>query len=315
MTQPTPKFSVVVPLYNEAGNVAELHRRILQAMHRLKAPFEVIFVDDGSGDGTAETCRTLKPLTLLILRKNKGQTAALDAGIKEATGEYIITMDGDLQNDPADIPKLRNHLRQEELDVVSGWRRKRRDPLVKHAISRGANFLRSLMIRDGIHDSGCSLKVYKRECFDTLDLYGEMHRFIPALLKLRGFRIGEVEVQHHPRKNGETKYGWKRTVKGLLDMFSVWFWQKYMNRPMHLIGGIGILFYVLGALCAIYVAYAKIVRGTDLSDNALTLLALFFFFFGFNYILFGILFDLTSKIYYSDSKEKSYLVKERIENT
>ncbi len=307
-------YSVVVPLFNEADNVVELHGKILRVMEQIGEPYEIIFVDDCSTDATAQKCRHLKPIDLLLLRKNKGQTAALDAGIKEASGEFIITMDGDLQNDPADIPMMLDHLRKHDLDVVSGWRKKRNDPFSKRVISRTANYLRSLLIKDGIHDSGCALKVYKRECFSTLDLYGEMHRFIPALLKLRGYSIGEVVVQHHPRKYGVTKYNWRRTIKGLLDMFSVWFWQKYMNRPMHLIGGIGLLFWILGTFSAIYVVYAKLVRSIDLSDNALTIVSLFFFFFGLNFLLFGILFDIASKIYYTDSTDKSYLIRERIIN-
>jgi glycosyltransferase involved in cell wall biosynthesis len=309
------KFSIVVPLFNEAQNVQPLHEKIVQEMQKMGEKYEIIFVDDCSTDNTAEECKKVSPITLLLLRKNKGQTAALDAGIKEAQGEYIITMDGDLQNDPEDIPMMMDHLLKNDLDVVSGWRKKRYDSFSKRIISRGANFIRSFMIKDDIHDSGCALKIYKKECFETLDLYGEMHRFIPALLKIRGYRIGEVVVQHHPRKYGKTKYNWKRVVKGILDMFSVWFWQKYMNRPMHLIGGIGVLFFLLGTISLFFVMYQKIIHGVDLSDNAVTMMSLFFFFFGLNYILFGILFDLSSKIYYNDSKDRAYLIKKVIINT
>jgi glycosyltransferase involved in cell wall biosynthesis len=308
------EYSVIVPLYNEAGNVRPLHKKIIGALSRLTEDFEVIFVDDCSSDSTVAESADLKPIMLITLRKNRGQTAALDAGIKHARGKYIITMDGDLQNDPADIPRLVEHLEKNEYDLVCGWRKNRYDPLMKRIVSRGANFIRGFMIKDNIHDSGCALKVIKRECFETLDLYGEMHRFIPALLKIRGYRIGEREVTHHPRIHGKTKYNWRRTFKGLLDIFSVWFWEKYMNRPMHLIGGVGLVFFVLGSAASLYVVYMKLIYHIDLSDNAMTTAAFFFFFFGLNYLLFGILFDVSSKIYFNDSKDKSYFVKDVVVN-
>ena len=239
-------YSVVVPLYNEEGNVQALHAKIYESMTSLTEPFEIILVDDGSTDSTREQCKNLKNVTCLFLRKNSGQTAAMDAGIKASTKEYKIKRDEDLQNEPQDIPRLIQMMKENEYDVISGWRKKRNDPFMKRFISRGAYFLRQILLHDGIHDSGCSLKIYKRECFASLDLYGEMHRFIPALLKMKGFRIGEMEVVHHARTQGETKYTWRRTVKGFLDMISVWFWQKYAARPLHFLGGIGLLFFVTG---------------------------------------------------------------------
>ena len=160
------------------------------------------------------------------MRKNFGQTAAMDAGIKAAQYDYIVTMDGDRQNDPADIPKLVKYLEDNNLDIVSGWRKNRKDTVMKKFTSRVANFLRGIIVKDHIHDSGCSLKIYKKECFDHINLYGEMHRFIPALLKIKGFEVGEVVVNHRPRTAGVTKYNWKRTVKGFVDMISLWFWSK-----------------------------------------------------------------------------------------
>lgn len=162
----------------------------------------------------------------MVFRKNFGQSAAFDAGFKRATGDIVITMDGDLQNDPADIPLLLAKL-DEGYDVVSGWRVKRQDSLSKKIFSRGANMLRTILIHDNIHDSGCSLKAFRRECFEDFDLFGEMHRFIPALLEIKGFRVAEVPVSHHPRVHGVTKYNWKRSVKGFVDMLAVWFWRKY----------------------------------------------------------------------------------------
>ena len=193
-------MSVVVPLLNEEGNARELHRRIVEACQALGKTFEIVFIDDGSTDKTNEICRTLSPLKLIVQRKWFGQTAAFDAGFKNSTGKVVITMDGDLQNDPADIGKLLEKM-DEGYDVVSGWRKDRKDKFFKKLNSRIANIVRKVLIDDGIQDSGCSLKAYKRECFDDLDLFGEMHRFIPAALKIQGFKVGEIPVSHHPRES------------------------------------------------------------------------------------------------------------------
>lgn len=219
-------ISIVIPLKDEEKNVSKLHREVKEVFKKNKLKGEFIFVDDGSSDKTLEELKKLKPIKVIAFRKNFGQTAAMDAGIKEAKGEVIVTMDGDLQNDPNDIPKLLNKM-EEGFDVVSGWRKNRKDSFSKKFASRGANWLRGILIKDGINDSGCSLKAYKKECFDNLDLYGEMHRFIPATLKIKGFRIGEVVVNHRPRIAGKTKYNFKRVLKGFLDMLSVWFWRKF----------------------------------------------------------------------------------------
>ena len=245
-------ISVVVPVFNEEGNVKELHSEILEVCKRLECEFEIIFIDDGSSDKTAEICQTLCPLKFIQMRRNFGQTAAMDAGIKAAQYDYIVTMDGDLQNDPADIPHMIEYLEENNLDVVSGWRKNRKDSFMKRFTSRGANFLRHMIVHDGIHDSGCSLKVYRRECFEGINLYGEQHRFIPALLKIKGFTVGEVVVNHRPRTSGVTKYNWKRTIKGFVDMISVWFWNKFASRPLHLLGGAGLGFIGLGFICGIW---------------------------------------------------------------
>ena len=182
-------ISVVVPAFNEEGNVAELHREILAACQKVAYEYEIIFIDDNSTDGTLSELKKLNPIKIIRFRKNFGQTQAMDAGIKLAKHDIIVTMDGDGQNDPADIPAMIEMLDQGGYDVVSGWRKNRKDTLGKRFVSRVANILRKLMINDGIQDSGCSLKVYKRECFKDVSLYGEMHRFIPALLKIKGYKI------------------------------------------------------------------------------------------------------------------------------
>lgn len=175
-------ISIVVPVFNEEGNIENLHKEIVDICEDNRYTYEIIFIDDGSTDRTAQICRNLTPLKLIRMRRNFGQTAAMDAGIKAAQYDYIVTMDCDGQNDPSDIPQMVRFLEDNNLDVVSGWRKNRKDNFMKRFISRGANFLRGLMIHDGIHDSGCSLKVYKRECFKGINLYGEQHRFIPAIL-------------------------------------------------------------------------------------------------------------------------------------
>lgn len=306
-TQESPFLSVVVPLYNEEGNVRELHQKIVLACQKIKKPFEIIFVDDGSNDKTAKNVRDLSPLTLIQFRRNFGQTAAFDAGFKAARGELIVTLDGDLQNDPNDISLLLEKLK-EGYDVVSGWRYKRKDNLMKKVFSRTANKLRKILLHDSIHDSGCSLKVFKRECFDNLDLFGEMHRFIPALLELQGYRIGEVKVRHHPRAHGVTKYNWKRGMKGFVDMISIWFWERYASRPLHLFGGLGLLFVALGAVLLLWMLIEKIFFGTSLSEKIWPMMGVFFTMIGVQFFIFGLLADIVMKNYYKNHRRMNYSI-------
>ncbi len=312
-TSNKPFLSVVVPLFNEEGNVRELHQKIVEACQALGKPFEIIFVDDGSADKTREIAATCAPLKLIVQRRNFGQTAAMDAGIKNSKGKIIITMDGDLQNDPADIKKLLDKL-EEGYDVVSGWRKNRKDPFLKHFNSRLANVLRKILIDDGIHDSGCSLKAYRRECFEDVDLFGEMHRFIPALLKIQGFKIGEVVVTHHPRRRGVTKYNWKRGVKGFVDMISVWFWKKYANRPLHLFGAGGLLTFSLGVLLGAALVVARIFYAVPMSNRIWPLVAVFLVLMGVQMFVFGLLADISVKNYYKLQGKMNYKIKEIIEN-
>ena len=307
-------ISVVVPVFNEEGNVRELHKEILEVCKKENYKFEIIFVDDGSKDKTPEICKELKPLKYIRMRKNFGQTAAMDAGIKAAQYDYIVTMDGDRQNDPADIPKLVKYLEDNNLDIVSGWRKNRKDTVMKKFTSRVANFLRGIIVKDHIHDSGCSLKIYKKECFDHINLYGEMHRFIPALLKIKGFEVGEVVVNHRPRTAGVTKYNWKRTVKGFVDMISLWFWSKYSVRPLHILGAGGMISIFLGVVCAIW-SIVLFALGYKMSNNIMPpLLTVFFIIVGLLMFIFGLMSDMMSKTYYGSGIDKSYSVKETIEN-
>lgn len=307
-------ISIVVPVYNEEGNVRELHKEICDVMNREHYQYEIIFIDDGSQDKTVEICKNLYPLKLIQMRRNFGQTAAMDAGIKAAQYDYIVTMDGDRQNDPADIPHMLEYLIENDLDVVSGWRKNRKDTLMKRFTSRGANFLRHVIVHDGIHDSGCSLKVYRRECFDGVNLYGEQHRFIPALLKIKGFTVGEVVVNHRARTAGKTKYNWKRTIKGFVDMISVWFWDKFANRPLHLLGGAGLGFIALGFICAVW-SVVLFLGGYKMSNNIFPpLLTVFFVIIGVLLFVFGLMSEIMMKTYYGTHIDAPYSIKEVIDN-
>ena len=307
-------ISVVVPVYNEEGNVEELHREIKQVCEENQYEYEIIFINDGSSDQTGKICRTLSPLKYIEFRKNFGQTAAMDAGIKAAKYEYIVTMDGDCQNDPADIPMMIEYLEENNLDVVSGWRKNRKDTFMKRFVSRGANFLRHLLVHDGIHGSGCSLKVYRRECFKGVTLYGEQHRFIPAILKIKGFTVGEVVVHHRARTAGITKYNWSRTIKGFVDMISVWFWNKYAARPMHLMGGLGILSGLIGFGCGIW-SIVLFCLGYKMSDNMIPpILTVFFIIIGILMFVFGLMSEILMKTYYGVHVDTPYTIKEVVDN-
>jgi glycosyltransferase involved in cell wall biosynthesis len=311
--QENPYLSVIVPLYNEEGNVVELHKRIKEACESLRKSYEIIFINDGSTDDTVEKCKNLSPLKLIVFRKWFGQTAGFDAGIKVAQGNIIITMDGDLQNDPADIKLLLEEMNK-GYDVVSGWRFKRKDNFSKRFFSRGANLLRKILIQDNIHDSGCSLKAYKKGCFEDVDLFGEMHRFIPAILELQGYKVGEVKVSHHPRIHGVTFYNWKRSIKGFVDMISIWFWRKYANRPLHLFGGSGIIIFIIGFAILIWMAVMKIFFSASLSEKIWPMMGVFLIMIGIQLFIFGLLADILIKNYYKERKQMNYSIKEIIES-
>jgi glycosyltransferase involved in cell wall biosynthesis len=308
------KLSIVIPVYNEEANIVPLHEEIASVCRREGFEFEVIVVDDGSSDRTGEMTRALSPVMYIRFRRNFGQTAAMDAGIKHSSGALIITMDGDRQNDPEDIPRLIRYLNEHDLDVVSGWRRDRKDSFMKHFVSRGANMLRKMIINDGIHDSGCSLKVYRKECFEGINLYGEMHRFIPALLKIRGFRVGEIEVSHRPRTAGKTKYNWKRAMKGFIDMLAIRFWTRFSTRPLHLFGTLGIMFIFFSLVTGVFSAI-DFIQGMEISDTALPILTTFLFLGGLQMFFTGLISDILMRNYYeSGDKPGYYNIREIISN-
>ena len=309
-------LSVVVPVYNEEENIAQLFQEIKTVcetgMNGVPFDYEIIIVNDGSTDKTDQVCRSLYPVTYIQFRKNFGQTSAMDCGFKAATKEFIAALDGDGQNDPADIPMMLQYLLDQDYDVVSGWRRSRHDTAGKRVISRGANILRHMIIHDGINDSGCTLKIYRRECFENLTLYGEQHRFIPALLKIRGFKIGEVEVHHRPRINGKSKYNLFRVIKGFLDMLSVWFWSKYSSRPLHLLGGMSLMFFFFGVIFGLWTLIGYLVNGHMPNYIIQLILAIFFLTAGQLQLTFGLLGEMMMKTYFNTQNSLPYHVKEKV---
>lgn len=296
------KVSIVIPVYNEAASLTELHQRIASTMKQTNHTFEIIFVNDGSRDHSADVLKTLSPATVIQLRRNFGQTAALDAGFKAATGEVIVSLDADLQNPPEDIPLLLNKI-QEGWDVVSGWRTKRHDTPYKRLTSRGAYVLRQLLLRDKIHDSGCTLKAYKKECFDDLDLFGELHRFIPAILMWQGFRVTEVPVNHAKRAHGSSHYTWKRIMRGFVDMLGIWFWRRYVNRPLHLFGVSGMAMFLAGLGLGLALAIMRAVHLISLQNTIWPLVSLFLMLAGIQLFVSGLMADILVKQYFSHGRK------------
>lgn len=298
-------YSVVVPVFNEEKNAGSLYDEIHAQIVKLNKPFEIIFVDDGSRDGTTDELLTKTPITLVRLRKNAGQSAALDAGIKQAAGSILITMDGDGQDDPSNIPAMLAKL-DEGYDVVCAWRHKRKDSLSKRFLSWGWRKLRSKFIYDGVHDAGTQFRVYKREVFDDLDLYGEMHRFIPALLLWRGFKVTEVKVSHRDRVHGTSKYTWKRPLKGFADLIYMWFWRKYSARPQQMFGAAGFICGAIGTGILVLMVYLRMFHGYYLSDKIWPLVGFFFLLAGIQLFSTGVI----AASLVAASTAKKYYIKE-----
>jgi glycosyltransferase involved in cell wall biosynthesis len=296
------EYSVVLPVYNEQANVAPLYSELTPVMHSLGKQYEIIFVDDGSNDRTFDALRNIegrdKNVRIIKFRRNFGQTAALDAGIKQSKGRILITLDADLQNDPKDIPRLLEKMK-EGYDVVSGWRAKRKDSFSKKIFSKFANKFRRWLTGETIHDAGCTLKVYKRECFDNLTLYGEMHRYITTVLKYRGFRIGELPVNHRARKFGKTKYNFKRIFKGLFDLLFIKFWNDFSTRPIHFFGGAAVIqFAAAFAILLEQIIKAFVIKA--LYVGPLLILSMMLFITGFLTFFFGFLAEIMIRMYYRE---------------
>lgn len=288
------------------SEIRQLHISKSKTSKLNETRYEILFVDDGSTDETVKVLKKLPNVRVLQMRRNFGQTAALDAGIKASHGKCIVTLDGDGQNDPADIPTMVRFLFKNNLDVVCGWRKKRQDSPTKRFISSGARVLRSFLVSDGIHDSGCTLRVYRRECFDNLTLRGEMHRFIAAILKWRGFKVGEVAVHHRPRLHGTSKYSLTRTVKGFLDMLALWFFRKYASRPLHFMGGLGLMSFTAGSSLFLLLFILRVTNQITLDTSIWPLVAVFSMLFGIQMFVSGLIMDLVI----SNSTQNTYFYRE-----
>ena len=308
------EYSVVVPIYNEAGNIQILDKEIKKVMNKLSKNYEIIYINDGSRDLSLRELKKLSKVKIINLNRNYGQSTALDAGFKKSRGEIVISMDGDLQNDPQDIPKLVKKLKEKHLDVVAGWRKNRRDSggfKILTLIGRG---LRRIIIKDPVHDTGCTLRVYRKEAVKSLDLQGEMHRYILALLRWKGFRIGELEVNHRPRVNGKSNYGYSKAIRGFLDLVYISFILKYSQRPLHVFGYASIASFFLGILSGAYSIYQRFFTGLSLNRNGWFFLSIFFILASIMFFSFGILMDLIIKVYLNTSPyEKRYYIREIIE--
>ncbi len=310
-----PSLSIVVPLYNEAENLSELHRQVSAALEAAGRSFELILVDDGSTDDTRERLLELERrdprVVALLLRRNFGQTAAFSAGFDRSRGGIVITSDGDLQNDPADIPALVARLEEGDLDMVCGWRRHRQDPLSKRVPSFFANRLISWATGVRLHDYGCSLKAMRGEVARGLRLYGEMHRFIPAVASWSGISLAELPVNHRPRTRGRSKYGIGRTTRVLLDLFTVKFLASYGTRPAHLFGLLGLACLGLGTAVMAYLAALKVFFGEALSGRPLLLLGALLFLTGVILVSFGLLGELLVRVWHESQGKAIYVLQER----
>lgn len=307
------RISVIIPIYNEEENIKILFDELFSVLFEMEK-YEVIFVDDGSSDNTCQVIKDIikdnPEFKLITLRKNFGQTAAISAGIDIALGDVIILMDGDLQNDPKDIPTLLEKM-SGGYDVVSGWRKKRQDKLFTRKLpSFLANRLISFITGVRLHDYGCTLKAYRKEVIKGVRLYGEMHRFIPAYTAWYGAKITEVVVNHRPRKFGKTKYGLSRTFRVVLDLIVVKFLSKYMTRPIHFFGGVGFFLLGFGFLSGLFAVYLKIFQDISFVETPLLLFSSFLAIVGMLLILMGVLAEILIRIYYEFGKNQTYVIKE-----
>jgi glycosyltransferase involved in cell wall biosynthesis len=309
-------ISIVVPIYNEEENIPALHDAVTGALAASGLDYELILVDDGSSDGSfpllqavAEKDRRVK---VIRFRRNFGQTAAMAAGFDAATGRVVVPMDGDLQNDPADIPRLLSRV-DEGYDVVSGWRKDRRDTFINRKLpSMIANGLISLMTGVHLHDYGCTLKAYRREVLDGINLYGEMHRFVPALASQIGARVAELPVNHRPRLHGTSKYGISRTLRVVLDLMTVKFLLSYSTKPIQLFGKWGVYTFLAGFFSGGLTIYMKLFDNVSMNRNPLLILTAFLLFMGVQFIVLGLLAELNARTYYEAQGKPIYTVRERI---
>jgi glycosyltransferase involved in cell wall biosynthesis len=310
-------FSVVVPVYNEASNLPELHNEIEASCQKLKKNYEIIFVDDGSQDESILVLKRLlkkdSRIRIIQLRKNFGQTAALSAGFDHARGNVIITLDADLQNDPQDFGLLLDKV-DEGYDIVSGWRVKRKDKfLTRRFPSFIANWLISKITRVKLHDYGCTLKAFRREVVQQIKLYGELHRFIPAIASNMGVAITEVKVNHRQRRYGKSKYNISRLPKVILDLLTVKFLLSYSTRPLQIFGVFGLICGVIGGILGVWLAYVRLIQRQGISGRPLLLLSILLIVIGIQFITLGLLAEIVVRAYHESSEKRIYFIRSIIQ--
>ncbi|MGD8710545.1 MAG: glycosyltransferase family 2 protein [Ectothiorhodospiraceae bacterium] len=311
---PPHSLSVVIPLYNEVDNVSPLLAQLHDSLAGYPGPWELILVDDGSRDGTGRALTEQAAhygghVRVVRLSRNYGQTAAMQAGLDAARGRFIATLDGDLQNDPADIPRMVEQLERDDLDLLAGWRRNRQDTLIRRFPSKLANWLIRRTTGVQLSDYGCSLKVYRTSVIKQVTLYGEMHRFIPAWMAAitPPDRIGETVVNHRAREHGASKYGLSRTFRVIIDLLSVYFFMKYRARPGHFFGSIGLFFGLLGGLPMVYLAYVKFILGEDIGGRPLFMVSILFLIASIQFLTTGVLAELVARTYFESSNRRPYI--------
>ncbi|MEN9234138.1 MAG: glycosyltransferase family 2 protein [Gloeomargarita sp. DG02_4_bins_56] len=308
------QVSVVVPIYNEVENLPHLIPAVAEVLTAAGLDYELICVDDGSQDGSTERLRQMaqarSDLKAVILRRNYGQTAAMAAGFDQATGQVVVTLDGDLQNDPQDIPRLLAKL-EEGYDLVSGWRQHRQDHGITRLLpSRVANWLIGRVTGVKLHDYGCTLKAYRRELLQDMHLYGELHRFLPALAYIEGARIAELPVRHHPRRFGHSKYGLGRTLRVMMDLLTIAFMKRFLTRPMHVFGLMGLFFLLLGLGLGAYLLVLKLAFAQSIGQRPLLFLAGLAVISGLQLFCFGLLAEMLMRTYHESQGRPIYRVRE-----
>lgn len=305
-------LSIVIPAYNEHASLPELLKRIREAVEPLKMSFEVIVIDDGSHDQTFETLKSLKSdfpmLKAIRFRRNYGKSPALSEGFKLASGDFVITMDADLQDDPAEIPNLLRKL-NEGFDMISGWKKVRHDPITKTLPSRVFNYVTSKITGINIHDFNCGLKAYRREVIESLQVYGEMHRFLPVLAHWQGFRVGELIVTHHPRKFGKSKFGAARFFNGFFDLMTVLFLTRFKTSPLHVFGMVGFITFAAGFVIEAYLSVLWFM-GQAIKQRPLFFLGILLLIVGIQFVGFGLVAEMLSA---NHAENVSYPIRERIE--
>lgn len=312
--QPAPRISIVIPLYNEEESIPNLWKALDEAISNYGQPAEVIVIDDGSKDRSFALLRKIAAkdsrFTIIRFRRNFGQTAGFAAGFAQARGEVVITMDADLQNDPMDIPRLMAKI-DEGYDIVSGWRKDRKDRFIDRKLpSMMANRLISNVTDVSLHDYGCSLKAYRRDVLQHVHLYGELHRFIPALASQVGGTVTEVPVNHRARQFGRSKYGISRTIRVMLDLITVWFLGTYSTRPIHVFGTLGLASAAMGVLIGLFLTFLKIFFHEDIGNRPLLLLAVLLVVIGVQLITMGLLGEMITRTYYESQNKPIYVVRE-----